>query len=321
MHAAAPRDQIPAIVDPVFGPNWRDVEAPAAVARPLLPDDAPVIGVERAGRARAYPLRILDWHEVVNDDLGGPLLVTYCVLCGSAVVAERRAGGRPTVFGVSGYLWRDDLVLYDRATESLWSQLLATAVNGPLTGERLSLVPAGLTTWAEFRRAHPDGEVLLPPPHSNTVAGRQRTFDYLRSKYSYDEEAQLIGYDSGAELRSRTLVVGVEHEGRATAYPFGAVRQAGVVNDRVGELPVVVTLTPGNSMAAYVRRLDGDAVDFDAAGDRFMSAAGSRWERATGRAVDGPHEGARLEPATEQSPMFWLGWSNFHPDTTVYGRG
>jgi hypothetical protein len=320
MHSALPRDRIPAIVDPAFGPDWGDLDAPNGTARPLLPADAPVVGVERDGQARAYPLRILDWHEVVNDDLGGPLLVSYCVLCGSAVVAERRVSGQRPVFGVSGYLWRDDLVLYDSVSASLWSQILATAVNGPLTGEQLSLVPASLTTWGAFQRANPGGEVLLPPPHSNTVAGPERTFDYFDPKYSYGDEDQLIGYDAGGGLESRTLVVGIEHEGTATAYPFGAVREAGVVNDRVGDLPVVVTHTPADSMAAYVRRIDGETVTFEPDGNRFVTAAGSRWERETGRAVGGDAAGARLETATERSPMFWLGWSNFHPETAVYGR-
>lgn len=336
LRAALPRDSIPAIVEPEFASDWSGLEAPPDVGRPLLPEDAPVIGVSRAGRARAYPLRILDWHEVVNDTFGGPLLVTYCVLCGSGVVAERLAGETETTFGVSGRLWRKDLVLYDERTESLWSQLLAAAIRGPLTGERLSLVPSSLTTWGEWRRQHPDGRVLLPPPRSNTVRGREATFDYFDPKYDYGDQRQIVGYDSEGELADRTLVLGVEHGGVARAYPFGAVREAGVVNDRVGGLPVVVTVTPGNSMAAYSRRVEGDVLRFepgddaDAAGagdtddadatvGRHMRAGGSRWERATGRATDGPYADTRLDRATDQPPMFWVGWSNFHPDTDVYG--
>lgn len=329
LRVALPKDRIPAIVEPEFASDWSGLEAPADAERPLLPDDAPVIGVTRSGSARAYPLRILDWHEVVNDAFGGPLLVTYCVLCGSGVVAERLAGGAETVFGVSGRLWREDLVLYDERTDSLWSQLLATAIRGPLTGERLSLVPSSLTTWGEWRRTHPDTRVLLPPPRSNTVRGPEATFDYFDPKYSYGDQRQIVGYDSEGELADRTLVLGVEHGGVARAYPFGAVREAGVVNDRVGGLPVVVTVTPGNSMAAYRRRVQGDVLRFepvdadagaDDTDDRYMRAGDSRWERATGRATDGPYAGVRLDRATDQPPMFWVGWSNFHPDTDVYGR-
>ena len=320
-----PADHIPAIVDPAFGEDWRDLEVPSDSTYdggPLLPDESPVVGVDRAGEARAYPLRILDWHEVVNDALGGPLLVTYCPLCGSSVTAERRAAGRETVFGVSGRLWRDDLVLYDRATESWWSQLLATAIRGPLTGEQLSLLPSSLTSWGEWRATHPATRVLLPPPRSDTLRGRDATFDYFAPKYGYDDD-QLIGYagDGGDRPAPRRLVVGVTAGGDARAYPFDVVVEAGVVNDAVGGLPVVVTVTPGDALVAYERQVDGTALAFEPAGDAHLRAGGSRWERATGRAVDGPHAGTQLAPATDVPAMFWKGWRDFHPETGVYEGG
>jgi hypothetical protein len=315
-----PEDRIAAIIEPAFAPDWSGLDAPEGVDRPLLPDDAPVVGVERGGTARAYPLRVLNWHEVVNDDLGGPLLVTYCPLCGSSIVAERTVGGEPTVFGVSGKLWRNDLVMYDRATGSLWSQLLAAAIQGPRTGDRLSLLSSAFTSWREWRDRTPGTEVLLPPPHSNTVRGREATRNYFNPRSS--SEGQLIGYDHETEdgLYSRTFVVGVRHGGAARAYPFDDVREAAVVNDRVGGLPVVVTTTPAGGMAAYVRRVGGTTTDFEAVGKGMLAAGGSRWERATGRAVDGPHEGATLERANDEPPMFWEGWSNFHPETGIYGE-
>lgn len=319
LYTALPRDGIPAIVEPEFAPDWNGLDAPPNT-NSTLPGDAPVVGVERAERSRAYPLRILDWHEVVNDWFGGPLLVSYCVQCGSAVVAERVAGDTETIFGVSGYLWRDDLVLYDRTTGSLWSQLLATAIRGPSTGEQFTLVPSTITTWDEWQTSYPETKVLLPPPRSNTVRGRDATFDYFEPKYSFDEQ-HVIGYElSDGELHSKTLVIGIAHGDVSRAYPFAAVRDASVVNDTVGGLPVVVTTTPGNSLAAYERRIDGRVLAFEAADDARMRAGGSTWERATGRAIEGPHEGLKLRPATESGPMFWLGWSNFHPKTTVYGE-
>jgi len=315
-----PKDRIAAIVEPAFAPDWSGLDAPEGADRPLLPADAPVIGVERGGTARAYPLRVLNWHEVVNDELGGPLLVTYCPLCGSSIVAERTVGGEPTVFGVSGKLWRNDLVMYDRATGSLWSQLLAAAIQGPHTGDRLSLLPSAFTSWGEWQDRHPATEVLLPPPHSNTVRGREATRNYFNPRSS--SEGQLIGYDHETEdgLYSRSLVVGVRHDGTARAYPFDAVQNAGVVNDRVGGLPVAVTTTPAGGMAAYVRRVGGTALEFTGVDEELLAAGGSRWERATGRAVDGPHEGTTLERANDEPPMFWEGWSNFNPETGIYGE-
>jgi hypothetical protein len=319
MYFAIPEDRIAAITDPVFADDWRGLDVPDDAELPGLVEETAVIGVERHGEARAYPLAVLDWHEVVNDDFGGPLLVTYCPLCGSAVVAERRAGGTATTFGVSGKLWRGDLVLYDEATRSLWSQLLATAVNGELTGERLSLVPASLTSWGAWSEAHPNTDVLLPPPHSNTVRGRDATAPYFDSKYNYEEESQLVGYDGEGELTRRTLVVGVRHDGVARAYPFPVVRAEGVVADRVGGLPVVVTHTPNGGLVAYDRRVDGLARSFRADGPRHLRAANSRWNRATGRAVAGNFEGRRLAVANPVPALFWSGWRDFNPDTEVYG--
>ena len=315
-----PKDRIPAIVQPAFAADWSGLDAPEGVDRPLLPADAPVVGVERGGRARAYPLRVLNWHEVVNDELGGPLLVTYCPLCGSSIVAERTVAGEPTVFGVSGKLWRNDLVMYDRATGSLWSQLLAAAIQGSRTGDRLSLLPSRFTSWGEWRDRNPGTEVLLPPPHSSTVRGPEATYNYFNPRSSSD--GQLIGYDheTEGELYSKTFVIGVEHDGVARAYPFDDIRKAGVVNDRVGGLPVAVTTTPGQSLAAYVRRVGGTTLPFEAVDGELLAAGGSRWERATGRAVDGPYEGTTLDRANDEPPMFWRGWSNFNPGTDTYGE-
>lgn len=324
LETALPRDYIPALVDPAFAADWSGLSVPESSTYdggPLLPEDSAVVGVEHEGRARAYPLRVLNWHEVVNDTFGGPLVVTYCVLCGSAVAAERRVDGTVSTFGVSGKLWRSDLVLYDDATESLWSQLLATAIRGPRTGERLSIRPASLTSWGEWQARHPDTEVLLPPPHSDTLGGRAGGFDYFSDKYSYDG-APLVGYERSTEgIPPRTLVVGVTVDGQARAYPHDTVVEAGgVVEDTLSGTPLVVTTTPGSVLAAYDRRVGGEPLSFAAADERHLRAGGSRWLRATGEAVDGPHAGRRLERANELPPMFWLGWSEFNPETTVYGE-
>lgn len=324
LRAALPRDYLPAIVDPAFDDGWRDLDVPDSSmydAGPLLPDDAAVVGVELGGEARAYPLRILDWHEVVNDDLNGPLLVSYCPLCGSGVTAERTVNGVETRFGVSGMLWRQNLLLYDHRTESLWSQILGAAIRGPRAGERLSLLPSSLTTWGEWRDVHPETSVLLPPPRSNTVRGPDATFDYFSDKYPYGNEDQLVGFDDDDDgrLHPKTLVMGVTADGMAKAYPFDVVRERDVINDTVGDLRVVVTTAPGGTLVAYDRLVGGATLEFEPAGDAHMDGAGSRWERTTGRAVDGPYEGSRLEPASDFTPMFWLGWSNFHPETAVYG--
>ncbi|WP_049900361.1 DUF3179 domain-containing protein [Halococcus agarilyticus] len=310
----ASEDAIPAITDPAFGADWSEFGVE------LDPNER-VIGVERGGEARAYPLAVLNWHEIVNDEFDGPLLVTYCPLCGSGLTAERRVDGEETTFGVSGLLWNSDLVMYDRATDSLWSQILATAIRGPSTGETLSLVPSTLTAWSAWRETHPDTEVLLPPPASEAIGGA-RPRDYARDPYAGYDESRRIGIggeEFEGELHPKAEVIGVARDGTASAYPFDTVTSEGVINDRVGDLPVVVTVDAGDALVAYERRVDGDELTFEPAGADAMRAGGSRWRRATGEALDGPHEGTQLPRANDASPMFFFAWRDFNPDTDVYG--
>ncbi len=309
----AERDGVQAVVDPAFGPDWRSQE------RSLVDDDL-VIGVTREGAARAYPLPVLRVHEVVNDEFGGPLLVTYCPLCASAVTAERTVGGEPTVFGVSGLLYNADLVMYDRATDSLWSQILARAIRGPETGTRLDIVASTLTTWGAWRRDFPGTQVLLPPPASETVPSPP---DYGSGPIGHGQHGRVgVGVpgelqNSDDRLPATALVVGVTHDGVSRAYPFDRVRSAGVVNDRVGGLPVVVATGP--TPHAYDRRVAGETLTFDPGNGGRMVAGGSEWSVASGRALNGPHEGRRLRPVTGVSSMYWFAWAEFSPDTDVYG--
>lgn len=332
----AARDAIPAITEPAFGPDWAGLsmsipgEFDTIEIEPRLSPDDRIIGVANDAAARAYPLRVFNWHEVVNDRFptadGGtePLLVTYCPLCGSGVTAERRLGGAVPTFGVSGMLWRADLVMYDDAEESLWSQVYGMAIRGPRTGERLTLHPSSLTTLGEWRAAHPDTEVLLPSPMSKTVLGPVAR-NYTMDPYGGYEDTETIGVtdpDLGDDrLHPKTVVVGVRSGDSVVAYPLPTVRKRGVVNDWVGDRPVVVALDAGRSLAAYERVVDGSVVRFSRAGQGTMRAAGSRWRIATGTAIDGPHAGATLRRANDQSPMFWFAWAEFNPDTAVYGQG
>jgi hypothetical protein len=314
MTRALPKDAIPAITEPAFGPDWRDVDGVD-----LDPTDE-VIGVVRDGEARAYPLRILDFHEVVNDDLGGPLLVTFCPLCGSGVTAERRVDGQVTDFGVSGYLWQSDLVMYDDLTESLWSQILAKAVRGPRTGDSLSLVPSQRTRLGDWRESYPETEVLLPPPESKTVTGDYTQYSN-RGYPGYDESERIgIGQNDFDDdrLHPKTQVIGVTVGEDSVAYPLPRIDAAGVVNDTVGGEPIVVAAMPGGFLAAYHRTVEGTVLEFARQDERHLTAGGSTWAIQTGRAIDGPHESTELEPANDRSQMFWFAWADFHPGTAVY---
>ena len=149
-----PKDGIPAIDKPEFAPTG-DVE---------LPGIEPVIGLTVNGVTRAYPLRILMWHEIVNDELAGvPVSVTFCPLCNTGIVFDRRLDGQTLDFGTTGKLRNSDLVMYDRQTESWWQQFLGEAIAGELTGSSLAMIPARLESYADLQRRAPDAEVLLPP--------------------------------------------------------------------------------------------------------------------------------------------------------------
>jgi hypothetical protein len=184
---------IRAIGEPAFGAPAEWPDDPDGY-RPLI-DGRTVIGVEAGGTARAYPLTVLNVHEIVNGDLGGPIIVTYCPICRSGMVADRRIDGEAATFDVSGLLWvppriqtaaseaddrvfsdREDgvgnngnLVMYDDATGSYWSQMLAQAICGPMAEQRLPIRQATTATWGEWRAEHPGTEVLLPPPASTVV--------------------------------------------------------------------------------------------------------------------------------------------------------
>jgi len=144
-----------------------------------LTDRDPVIGLEIAGDARAYPLRVMTWHEIVNDTVGGrPVAVTYCPLCNAAIVFDANIDGKPHTFGTTGKLRNSDLIMYDRATESWWQQFTGTAIAGVHMGTRLNLLPARLESWSEFRKRHPDGKVLVPNNPGMRPYGRNPYVNY-----------------------------------------------------------------------------------------------------------------------------------------------
>ncbi len=169
MSGGVPRDGIP----PVYNPRF---ETAAASGIPL---SEPVVAVEIDGVARAYPLRYMTAHEIVNDQLGGvPVAVTYCPLCNSAIVFDRRQGGETRTFGVSGLLRKSDLIMWDHESESLWQQFQGQAIAGPLAGAELSVFPSRITSLQDFAERHPEGRLLAPPSND---------YPYGRNPY--------VGYD------------------------------------------------------------------------------------------------------------------------------
>lgn len=217
-----PRDGIPSIDNPRF---WDVREADE-----FLEDDDTVLGYGEGESARAYPFRILVWHEVVNDVVDGePIAPTYCPLCGTAMVFHREYGGQVLEFGVSGLLYNSDVLLYDRETESLWSQIGLDAISGPMKGERLRWLPSEQMSWAAWRERYPEGKVL------STATGFRR--DYSRMPYADYEASPGTKFpyrDHRDDLETKEWVAGAIVAGAPKAYPLDAMPDGEVIRDTVG---------------------------------------------------------------------------------------
>jgi len=267
-----PKDGIPALTDPktVVG---SDTDF-------LRPDDR-IIGVEIDGKARAYPLRLLNWHEAVNDQLGGkPIAVTYCPLCDSSAVFEREIGGKAVEFGISGKLYNSNVLLYDRSKkESLWSQVKMEAVTGPQTGTRLETIPHQLNTWAEWRHNHPNTEVA--------------TFEtgYLRNYTQNPYEDYLMSERLMFPVKSindrypkKEMVIGVRIGNQFKAYPYSQLKKNGeTIEDTFAGKKVLIKYNPKTDTAYIASSPD----KLEMAGIDFVYT-------------------------------FWFAWYAMHPDTEVY---
>ena len=207
LQGGPPRDGIPSIEKPKF--------VSASEADFIRPTDR-VIGITINGESRAYPINILNWHEIVNDQIQGvPVSVTYCPLCGTGLVYEANVGGKVLKFGVSGLLYNSDVLLYDRQTETLWSQILSKAINGPMKGQKLKMVPSSQTSWASWLQKQPNTKVL------STDTGFSR--DYRRSPYGdYDQNTETYFPVSARSkaFHPKERVLGVTLNGKYKAYPF-----------------------------------------------------------------------------------------------------
>ncbi|MEK7614008.1 MAG: DUF3179 domain-containing protein [Patescibacteria group bacterium] len=203
------KDGIPAINNPKF------ISAGEAT---FLADADPGIGLTVGGESRFYPYRILVWHEIVNDTIAGePVLVTYCPLCATGIVFERKVDDEVQEFGVSGRLWQSNLLMYNRAKsekeESLWSQVLGEAVVGTHTGERLPIVRSDVVRWSDWKKAHPDTRVLSEDTGSARSYGRDPYGDY------YSSESVSFGATfTDTRLHPKALVHGIEIEGQYKSY-------------------------------------------------------------------------------------------------------
>ena len=318
-----PKDGIPAIDRPRF-------ESVREAGR-WLDDRDPVMVVENGDVAKAYPLAILTWHEIVNDEVAGlPVAVTFCPLCNTALVFDRRLDRRLLDFGATGRLRHSDLVMYDRQTETWWQQATGDAIVGELVGKALRRVPSNTLAWATARELYPDLRVL------SRQTGHDRP--YGRNPYAgYDDPGsgplkRFFNRDADPRLKAMERVVAVEL-GVGWAAPFSALREARVANAEVKGTPLVALWSPGaasaldaaeiargrdvGQTAVYDRRVGTRVLTFHPVKGGFRDReTGSGWTLA-GRAVDGPLKGQRLRPIPHGN-HFWFAWAVFRPETEVW---
>ncbi len=256
----------------------------------FLEPQEPVVEVEIDGETRAYPLQILIWHEIVNDTVAGvPVAVTFCPLCNTAIVFDRRLDGRTLDFGTTGNLRNSDLVMYDRQTESWWQQFGGRALVGKLVGKRLERLPARIVSWREFRSRSPAGLVL------SRDTGHER--EYGQNPYGGYDDVDAPPFFTAANadddrLRPKERVVFVERNGEAVAVPFSTLRERKVVRVEVGGHRLVVRWRGG------------------------VASALDDWEVASGRDVGAAEvlEGGRLVPFDQP---FWFAVAAFRPNVQV----
>jgi hypothetical protein len=322
-----PPDGIPPIDDPTFV-SVDDVT--------FLEPQEPVIAVEVDESAKAYPVRILMWHEIVNDDFGtSSVVVTYCPLCNTGIAFERPTiDGELLDFGTSGKLYHSNLVMYDRQTGSYWPQATGLAVTGPLTGTQLAFVPARILSWADWSATHPEGQVL------SIDTGFSRSYG-VNPYVGYDDEERPFLYrgDVDPRLPAKARVLGIVGDD-LIAIPYTelsrrAIDGSAVVQDTFGGRPIAVFWQTGTvsaldaadipesrdvgAAAAYVPKVDGRELTFVVRDGAIVDEeTGSTWSIA-GRAIEGPLRDAQLEVALAMD-SFWFDWAAFYPDTAVLGE-
>ena len=300
------KDGIPALVNPTHV---------AAADASYLGNDELVFGVEIAGDARAYPLRILDWHEMFNDVVGGvPVALAYCTLCGSGILFETAVAGRnqPFVFGSSGFLYRSNKLMYDRETNSLWNQFLGSPVVGPLTGSGivLKIRPVVITNWKDWRAAHPQTKVLS----LETGFARDYTPGRPYGNYFASPELMFPALVDDQRLQPKDYVFALRTGEHEKAWPLSAFAGGRVINDRLGERAVVLI---GDAATRTVRAYLGGERTFEAGeGGLVRVVAGGQIWRVEEEALVGA-DGERLARLPGHI-AYWFAWSGFRSDAPLF---
>jgi hypothetical protein len=325
LETVLPRDRITPVDDPVF--------VSVAEAPDYMNDREPVVALIIDGEARAYPLAILMWHEIVNDTVAGvPVTVTFCPLCNTGITFNRIVDGQELTFGTSGMLRNSDLVMWDRQTQSFWQQITGEALAGDFAANEtvLEQLPSSIIAWEAFADAYPDGRLLA------------RVLDDLGNPVRPYDTPPYAGYDNVDDqpflfrgkiddrLVATSRVLTIDGE-TPVAYPFAFLEENLVVNDTIDDSEIVAFFDDGTfsafnnlfnerqtsgSVSVFSREVDGRHITFEASERGIVDLeTGSTWNYA-GIAEDGELAGTQLEPVVHAN-HFWFAWAVFKPETVI----
>ncbi|WP_336328745.1 DUF3179 domain-containing protein [Halovenus sp. HT40] len=298
-----PKDDILSIDDPTFSDSSEGNT------------DEEVIVVETAAGARAYPTRILQNHEVVNETIDGdPVAVTWCPLCASAVVYDRTVDGQTLSFGVSGKLADNDLVLYDRETESEWKQSSGRCLSGEYAGTTLTVLPAATMTLSAFEERYPDGEILQPPEWGTSDYSTDRFAEYMHEDGvgpGGDPRLRTEITDWPFEFHNKALTLGLTINGQSRGYVRPVIEEAGgIVTDTLGGTDIAVFASPAG-LFAYER----EGIEFTPAEEGGqVQGNGTTWDVATGRSANG-----RALDRLPSRRLFAFTWRDDNGTDAFYG--
>lgn len=306
------KDQIPALVNP-------DFTRPELAT--YLSDEDLVLGVVMGGDVRAYPHSILDWHEIVNDVVGGTAIsITYCPLTGSGIAWDRTLNAAQSTFGVSGLLYNSNLIPFDRGTGSHWSQMKLQCVNGPLTGEFAKTYQVLETTWKSWKELYRETSVLSSSTGYSRPYGKYPYGDYKQT----DQLIFPVRHDD-TRLQRKERVLGVLVGEKTKVYPLANFSDSlSVMNETLNGVSIVVVGSSGGNFAASfeARLVDETLLTFTPVPDRLpivmIDQEGTTWD-IFGRGIVGPRAGKQLRP-TRSFIAYWFAWGAFYPGVEIHPR-
>lgn len=302
-----PPDGIPSIDTPKF--------VSLAEGNKFLQDMELVVGLNVNGDIRAYPLQILVWHEIVNDNVGGmPVAVTYCPLCFTNQVFNRIINGTAVEFGTSGKLYNSNLVMYDRTSKSLWSQALGEGIVGQYAGVKLERIPFDVAYWKEWKKLYPSTKVLSRDTGSTRPYGADPYGDY------YTNADVLFPVSNRDErLGLKEIVIGLENGEQYKAYNIEDIQNQKIINDQVNNKSLALVSLYPFMVRAYDPIVNGETLKFEYINEtnNFVDTLTESQWNFDGHSIDGPLKGSVLIrlPFDEG---FWFEWVAFHPKTKLY---